>query len=151
MATTIWIDADACPQAVKQVIFKAAMRTKTQTVLVANSWMKLPPQPFLRLEVVDKGADVADQYIVDHCEINDLVITADIPLADLIVKKGVAAINPRGKIYTSQNISEALSMRNFMEDLRGSGQITGGPSSMSQNHVQAFARSFDKVLTKVLS
>ncbi|NRA66934.1 MAG: YaiI/YqxD family protein [Pseudobacteriovorax sp.] len=147
---TIWVDADACPQAVKQVIYKAAERTKTRTILVANSFMRTPPSAFISLEVVSKGADVADAYIVDHCDVNDLIITADIPLADLLVKKGCVAINPRGKVYTEQNIAEALGMRDFMDELRSSGQIQGGPPQMAAKNVQAFANSFDKLLTQKL-
>ena len=145
--TKIWIDADACPQAVKQVAFKAAERTKCECILVANSGMKIPPSKFIKLVVVSKGADVADTRIVENCSAEDLIITADIPLADLLVKKGALAINPRGKVYTESNIAEALAMRNFMDEMRGAGQVSGGPASYSSKDLQEFANSFDRVLT----
>lgn len=148
--TVIWIDADACPAAIKDVIFRAALRTGTKTVLVANSFMKTPPSKMISLVVVAKGADVADSYIVDHCCPQDLVITADIPLADLTLKKGCMAINPRGKIYSEESIKEALSLRNFMTDLRSAGQIQGGPPAFNKKDVGAFANSFDKILTAKL-
>lgn len=148
--TKIWIDADACPAAVKELVFKAAVRTKTATILVANSSMKIPSSLLISLVVVDKGADVADAYIVDHCSPQDLVITADIPLANLVVEKGAAAINPRGKVYTTDSIKEALSMRNFMDDMRSAGMISGGPPPFNQKDVQAFANGFDRLLTRKL-
>ena len=147
----IWVDADACPVAVKEVIYKAALRTETVTVLVANSFMRTPKSPLIRLEVVSKGADVADQYIVDHAESRDLAITADIPLADLLVKKGCVTINPRGKTYTKENIAESLAMRDFMDGLRSAGQVQGGPPQLDQKNVQQFANSFDRILTQKIN
>lgn len=149
--TKIWIDADACPIAVKEIVFKASARTKTEVIMVANSMMRTAKSPLVKLIVVDKGADVADAYIEEHCTPDDLIITADIPLADLIVKKGAAAINPRGRVYTEASIKEALSMRNFVEDLRSSGMVSGGPPPINQKDVQAFANGFDRVLTQTLA
>ena len=143
----IWIDADACPKAVKEIVFKASFRTKIQLVLVANSYLTIPHSDLIRLIIVDRGDDVADQYIVDHCESGDLVITADIPLAARVVEKGAVAINPRGEVYTEENIGEALAMRNFMKDLRDGGSITGGPSAFSAKDVQEFANSLNKLLS----
>lgn len=148
---TIWVDADACPAAIKEVIFKAAERTNTQVVLVANSHMKIPKTSLVRLEVVSKGADVADQYIVDYANPCDLAVTADIPLADQLVRKGLATINPRGKTYTKENIAEALAMRDFMEGMRSAGQVQGGPPQLAQKNIQSFANSFDRILTKKLA
>ena len=148
--TKIWIDADACPLAIKEVVFKAAQRTKTPATLVANSQMRIPSSEYISLVVVEKGADVADAYIVDHCSSKDLVITADIPLADLIVQKKALAINPRGKIYTADSIKEALSIRNFMDDMRSAGMVSGGPPPFNPKDVQAFANGFDRLLTKAL-
>ncbi|SMF57944.1 YaiI/YqxD family protein [Pseudobacteriovorax antillogorgiicola] len=148
--TRIWIDADACPAQVKEIVFKAMERTQTPVTMVANSQMRIPKSPLAALVVVDKGADVADAYIVENCKPIDLVITADIPLADLIVQKGAAAINPRGKVYTEASIKEALSMRNFMDDLRSTGMISGGPAPLGAKDIQAFANGFDKLLTQTL-
>ncbi len=143
----IWIDADACPKAVKETVFKASARLNLPVVLVANSYQAIPHSDLVRLIIVDRGDDVADQYIVDHVEKNDLVITADIPLAARIVEKEAVAINPRGEIYTEENIGEILSMRNFMKELRDGGSITGGPSAFSARDVQEFANSLNKLLS----
>jgi len=143
----IWIDADACPKAIKETVFKASARLNLQVVLVANSYQTIPHSDLVRLIIVDRGDDVADQYIVDHVEKNDLVITADIPLAARIVEKEAVAINPRGEIYTEENIGEILSMRNFMKELRDGGSITGGPSAFSARDVQEFANSLNKLLS----
>lgn len=148
--TKIWIDADACPLAVKEIVYKASKRTNTSVCLVANSHMRIPQSPLISFILVDKGADVADAYIEENCAVEDLVITADIPLADLIVKKGAAAINPRGKVYTDASIKEALSMRNFMEDLRSSGMVQGGPPPLGPKDIQSFANGFDRLLTQTL-
>lgn len=144
---TIWIDADACPKAIKEIIFKAGFRVKIPIILVANSYLSIPQSELIKLIIVDKGTDVADQYIVDNVSKNDLVITADIPLADLVVKKEALALNPRGEIYTEENIGEILSMRNFMKDLRDGGQVTGGPSSLGPKDIQNFANSLNKILS----
>jgi uncharacterized protein YaiI (UPF0178 family) len=142
----IWIDADACPKAVKEIVFKAAHRVSLPLFLVANSYQTIPHSDLIRLIIVDKGLDVADQYIVDHVKAYDVVITADIPLAAKIVEKGAIAINPRGEIYTEENIGEILSMRDFLKDLRDSGSITGGPAPFGPKDVQNFANSLNQLL-----
>jgi len=143
----IWIDADACPKVIKETVFKASARLNLPVVLVANSYQTIPHSDLVRLIIVDRGDDVADQYIVDHVEKNDLVVTADIPLAARIVEKEAVAINPRGEIYTEENIGEILSMRNFMKELRDGGSLTGGPAAFSARDVQEFANSLNKLLS----
>ncbi|MGZ3789388.1 MAG: YaiI/YqxD family protein [Bacteriovorax sp.] len=143
----IWIDADACPKAVKEIVFKATFRVKIPLMLVANSYLTIPHSDLIRLIIVGKGTDVADQYIVDHVEAHDLVITADIPLAAKVVEKNAIALNPRGEIYTEENIGEILSMRDFMKDLRDGGSITGGPAVFGPRDVQQFANSLNKLLS----
>jgi uncharacterized protein YaiI (UPF0178 family) len=143
---TIWIDADACPKAIKEVVFKACHRVTTPLILVANSYQAIPHSELIRLIIVDKGLDVADQYIIDHVNVHDLVITADIPLAAKVVEKGAIAINPRGEIYTEENVGEILSMRDFVKDLRDSGLVTGGPKEFGPKDVQNFANSLNKLL-----
>jgi uncharacterized protein YaiI (UPF0178 family) len=145
----IWIDADACPKVIKEVVFKISSRDQLPICLVANANMHIPASPFISLIQVDKGSDVADKYIVDHVEKDDLVITADIPLADLVVKKGAMAINPRGELYTEENISERLSMRDFMKELRDSGMQTGGPEIFSPKDKELFTNSIHRILTKL--
>lgn len=146
-AAKIWIDADACPKAVKEIAFKAAHRLSIGLMLVANSYQSIPHTDLIRLIIVDKGADVADQYIIDHVAAGELVITADIPLAAKVVEKNAIAINPRGEIYTEENIGEILSMRDFMKELRDSGSITGGPAVFGPKDVQQFANSLNKLLS----
>lgn len=146
-ATKIWIDADACPKAVKEIIFKTSARLSLPVVLVANAYQTIPHSDLVRLIIVDRGDDVADQYIVDHVENNELVVTADIPLAARVVEKNAVAINPRGEVYTEENIGEALSMRNFMKELRDGGSVTGGPSAFSARDTQEFANSLNKLLS----
>lgn len=146
----IWIDADACPKMVKEVIFKASARLKVPVCLVANSFMAVPLHPTISFVQVDQGADVADFYIAENCTSSDLVITADIPLAALIVEKEAIAINPRGEVYTEENMSERLSMRNFMQDLRDGGLDTGGPPPLGPKDKEKFANSLERILTKML-
>ncbi len=146
----IWIDADACPKMVKEVIFNVSGRMNIPVTLVANSFMQIPHSPLIDLVQVDKGADVADFYIVENSNKDDLVITADIPLAKLLVDKETTAINPRGEIYTGENINERLSMRDFMTDLRDSGMVTGGPAPLGQKDKIAFTNSLDRIITKML-
>ncbi len=146
----IWIDADACPKMVKEVIFNVSGRKNIPVTLVANSFMQIPHSPLIDLVQVDKGADVADFYIVENSNKDDLVITADIPLAKLLVDKGTTAINPRGEIYTEENINERLSMRDFMTELRDSGMVTGGPAPLGQKDKIAFTNSLDRIITKML-
>lgn len=145
--TKIWIDADACPKAVKEIAFKTSFRLKISLMLVANSYQTIPHSDLIRLITVGRGTDVADQYIIDNVAADELVITADIPLAAKIVEKMAIAINPRGEIYTEENIGEILSMRNFMKDLRDSGTITGGPSTFGPKDIQQFANSLNKLLS----
>lgn len=143
----IWIDADACPKAVKEIVFKTSFRLNIPLMLVANSYLTIPHSDLIRLIIVGKGLDVADQYIVDHVESGELVITADIPLAAKVVEKEAIAINPRGEIYTEENIGEILSMRDFMKELRDGGAITGGPSTFGPKDVEQFANSLNKLLS----
>lgn len=146
----IWIDADACPKIVKEVIFKASSRLKVDVCLVANSHLNIPLSPYISFVKVDLGADIADQYIAQNVEKIDLVITADIPLAALVVEKEATAINPRGEVYTEENIAERLSVRNFMQELRDSGMDTGGPPPLGPKDKEKFTNSFDKIMTKLL-
>lgn len=146
----IWVDADACPNAIKEIIYKASARTRTPVVLVANKWLATPRQfPLVSFIKVEQGADVADAYIVDQISAIDLVITADIPLADLVVQKGATAIDPRGDHYTPETIKERLSIRNFMQELRSSSdEIKGGPAPFNEAAKKRFADSLDRVLAK---
>ncbi len=146
----IWIDADACPKVIKEVVFKTCARTGVAVTLVANSYMAIPHSPLIRLIQVEQGADVADSYIVENLDEHDIIITADIPLAALVVDKGALAINPRGELYTEENISERLSMRDFMQDLRDSGMQTGGPAPFGPKDKESFANSLNKIITKKL-
>lgn len=142
----IWVDADACPVAIKEILFRAAERTETQVTLVANQYIQTPRSRFISSIQVLKGFDVADNEIVKRLETGDLVITADIPLAADVIEKGGFALNPRGEMYTTDNIRARLSMRDFMETLRASGVDTGGPSALSQSDRQAFANQLDRFL-----
>jgi uncharacterized protein YaiI (UPF0178 family) len=144
----IWVDADACPAVIKEILFRAAERTKTETTLVANQLMRVPPSPYLRALQVPAGFDVADNRIAQEVQPGDLVITADIPLASQVIERGGFALNPRGEFYTPDNIRQRLTMRNFMEELRGSGVDISGPSAFSQSDRQAFAAELDRFLAK---
>lgn len=144
----IWVDADACPVVIKEILFRVAERTKLPLTLVANQWLKTPPYPSIRAIQVPKGFDVADNYIVDQAVAGDLVITADIPLAAGAIEKGALALNPRGELYTRENIKQTLDMRNFMETLRNSGVETGGPPAFNQADRQNFANQLDRFLAK---
>ncbi|MDQ7059162.1 MAG: YaiI/YqxD family protein [Ghiorsea sp.] len=144
----IWVDADACPVPVKDILFRAAERAKINTILVANSMMRVPKSAYISAVQVDAGADVADQYIVDALDVGDLVITADVPLAADVIEKGGLALNPRGSMFTPDSIKSQLSMRNFMDDLRGSGVMTGGQAAFNHSDRQAFANQLDKILTQ---
>lgn len=144
----IWVDADACPKTVKEILFRAAMRTETALILVSNHALTAPPSPYISKIQVSAGFDVADNKIVQNLEANDLVITADIPLADAVVDKGGIALNPRGELYSKANIKERLSIRNLSTDLRSSGVITGGPKSLSKREIQCFANALDTVLRR---
>ena len=145
----IWVDADACPRVIKDILFRAADRTAIQLILVANQAVSVPGSKFIRSVQVSGGFDVADDYIVQHCEAGDLVITADIPLAAEIVANEGLALNPRGEMYTVENVRQRLNMRDFMDTLRGSGLATGGPPPISQRERQAFANQLDRYLAGV--
>jgi len=146
----IWVDADACPVVIKEIIFRAAERTKILTILVANHTMRIPPSKYITFIQVNAGFDVADNEIVKRLHSNDLVITSDIPLAAEVVEKGAVALNPRGELYTLSNIRQRLNMRDFMDTLRSSGIETGGAPPISQSDRQAFANNLDKFLAKAL-
>lgn len=146
----IWVDGDACPKGVKEILFRVAERTKIKIVFVANAYLHLPYIETLELMQVSAGADIADDEIVAHCEAKDLVITADIPLAARIVKKGALALDPRGMLYDFNNIGQIFGMRNFMDELRGTGIETGGPNAFGAKERQKFANELDKLLTKRL-
>lgn len=144
----IWVDADACPGVIKEILYRAAERTKTETTLVANQLLRVPLSPYLRALQVPAGFDVADNRIAQEVQPGDLVITADIPLASQVIERGGFALNPRGEFYTPDNIRQRLTMRNFMEELRGSGVDISGPSAFSQSDRQAFAAELDRFLAK---
>ncbi|MEO1880999.1 MAG: YaiI/YqxD family protein [Methylococcales bacterium] len=144
----IWIDADACPVVVKEVLFKAAVRTHVQITLIANQYIRTPPSRYIDFIQVPSGFDAADHEIIKRLNKADLVITSDIPLAAEVIEKGADALNPRGELYTTDNIRAILTMRDFMDTLRSSGINTGGPSAISQNERQAFANQLDKWLVK---
>lgn len=145
----IWVDADACPVVIKEIIYRAADRARITTTLVANKLLRVPPSPYIRAMQVEKGFDVADNRIVEILEAGDLVITADIPLAAQVIEKGGYALNPRGEFYSVHNIQERLTMRNFMEGLRSSGVDISGPSVLNQSDRQAFAAELDKLIARL--
>lgn len=142
----IWIDADSCPKAVKEIVYKVSRRLNINIVLVANSYQMTPTSNLIRLIVVDNGFDAADEHIIDQVETNDIVITADIPLAAKVLKKKAIALNPRGEIYNENNIGSILSMRNFMKELRDGGSIIGGPAVFGPKDVKQFADSLNKLV-----
>jgi len=144
----IWVDADACPGVVKEILFRAAERKELQLTLVANQHINVPRSKFIKAVQVASGFDVADNEIVARCNAGDLVITADIPLAAEVMEKGAMALNPRGELYSEQTIKQKLSMRDFMETLRSSGIQTGGPPPLNQTDRREFANQLDKVLAK---
>jgi uncharacterized protein YaiI (UPF0178 family) len=144
----IYVDADACPKVIKEVLFRAAERLQIPLTLVANKLLYCPPSKVIRAMQVPAGFDVADSKIVEMVALGDLVITADIPLAVEVIARGGYVLNPRGEFYTKDSIQERLTMRNFMENLRGSGVETGGPPTFSQRDCQAFANQLDKFLAK---
>ncbi len=144
----IWVDADACPVVVKEILFRAATRTGVQVTLVANQMIEVPRAPNIRAIQVAQGFDVADNEIVRLLDAGDLVITGDIPLAAEVIEKGGMALNPRGEMYSASDIKARLSMRDFMETMRASGVNTGGPPPLNQADRMAFANHLDKLLTK---
>lgn len=145
----IWVDADACPGVVREIIVRAANRTRVEAVFVANQQVRLPPGPFTRSMQVPGGFDVADQAIVDAAEPGDLVVTADIPLAADAIAKGAEAVNPRGEPYSPDTIRQKLNLRDFMDTMRSSGVQSGGPPSYGQKERQAFANVLDRYLARV--
>ena len=144
----IWVDADACPGVIKDILYRAAERVQVALVLVANKPLRTPASPYIKTIQVAAGFDVADKRIAQDLEPGDLVITADIPLAAEVIEKRGHAINPRGEIYTSENIRERLAMRNFMSELRNGGVSTGGPPALNHTDRQAFANQLDRFLTR---
>jgi uncharacterized protein YaiI (UPF0178 family) len=147
-AMKIWVDADACPGVIKEILFRVADRLEIEVTLVANKLLRVPPSRFIKAIQVPAGFDVADNEIVRLTETGDLVVTADIPLASDVLKKSAYALNPRGEFYTNDNIQQFLSMRSFMDELRSSGVDTGGPAPFSQADRQTFANQLDRHLTR---
>jgi len=149
MATTIWIDGDGCPGDVKDIVFRASARLQIPVCLVANAQVWTPPSPLVSSVCVAQGADAADNYIAQSASADDIVITADIPLAAAVVEKGAVAIDPRGDLYTEDNVRERLSMRDFMQTLRGGGVVVGGPHPLASADKQRFAATLDRLLTQI--
>ena len=146
----IWVDADACPVVIKEILFRAAERAQVHVTLVANQPVRVPPSRYVRMIQVGSGFDVADNEIVARLEPGDLVVTADIPLAAEVIEKGGHALNPRGEMYTADTIRSRLDVRDFMETLRASGVDTGGPAALNQRDRQAFANQLDRFLQQHL-
>ncbi len=144
----IWVDADACPAVIKEILYRAADRAQLPLTLIANQMLRVPPSPWIRALQVPAGFDVADQRIVEEAVKGDLVITADIPLAALVVAKGAWVLDPRGELLDAGNIQERLTLRNFMESLRSGGVDTGGPATFSAADRQAFANRLDSLLAR---
>lgn len=145
----ILVDADACPAVIKDILFRAAKRVEVETILLANHFMSVPPSPWIKFVQVQPGFDIADDEIVKKVAAGDLVITADIPLANDVLEAGGKVLSPRGEVYTLSNIKARLTMSDFMESLRSSGVQTGGPAAMSQADRRAFANELDKYLAKL--
>ncbi len=144
----IWVDADACPNVIKEILFRVANRVGVSVTLVANHHVRVPPSPHIRSLQVESGFDVADDFIVQQVEAGDLVITADIPLADEVITKDGYALNPRGELYTKETIKQRLQMRDFMDTMRSSGVQTGGPPPLNQSDRQNFANKLDSFVAK---
>ena len=145
----IWVDADACPTVIKDILYRAAERKQLPLILVANQPLRVPPSKWIRTMQVSSGFDVADNEIADRCEPGDLVITADIPLAADVIKKDGLALSPRGELLTKSNIGSRLNMRDFMDTMRSSGEHTGGPPPLHQRDRMQFANELDKILARV--
>jgi len=144
----IWVDADACPNVIKEILFRVAERARIMVTLLANQPVAVPRQQYVRAVQVSQGFDVADNEIVLRCEPGDLVITADIPLAAEVIAKGGTALNPRGELYTKENVKARLNMRDFMDTMRSSGIHTGGPPALNQRDRQAFANALDRFIAR---
>lgn len=145
---TLWIDADACPKVVKDIVFRASQRLQLEVVLVANHYQSTPPGTRIRAIQVESGFDVADNFIVQETQPGDIVVTADIPLAAELVAKKVHALNPRGELYSKENIGARLNMRDFLETMRGSGIQSGGPAPLSASDRMKFGNALDKLLAE---
>ena len=145
----IWVDADACPRVIKDILYRAAQRVEVPLVLVANQPLQVPPSNLISTRQVAGGFDVADDYIVGQIEEGDIVVTADIPLAAEVVEKGALAINPRGELYNRNNIRQRLAMRDMMEEMRSSGAVSGGPPPLNQQDRQAFANQLDRLIVRL--
>ncbi|WP_440053085.1 YaiI/YqxD family protein [Pseudoalteromonas sp. T1lg65] len=148
MSKQIWVDADACPVVIKEMLFRAAVRSSTTVTLVANQYMKTPPSPFIKKLQVSSGFDIADNEIVKRVNEGDLVITSDIPLADEVIEKGCVALSSRGELFTKENIKSRLNIRDFMDTMRASGVQTSGPPPLSQSDKQQFANQLDSWITR---
>ncbi len=144
----IWVDADACPAVIKDILYRAADRVQVPLTLIANKLLRVPPSPWIRALQVPSGFDVADQRIAQEANAGDLVITADVPLAALVIEKGARVLDPHGDLLDAGNIQARLTLRNFMEGLRGSGVDTGGPAAFSHADRKAFANQLDRLLAK---
>lgn len=144
----IWIDGDACPKAIKEIVFRAAMKRQVPLLLVANQFIPIPASNWIKRIIVESGFDKADLYIVEHVVEKDLVITSDIILADLVVAKKAIALNPKGMLYTAENIKHILAMRNLNESLRSSGMISGGGSQLNPKEIQEFSNHLDRLITQ---
>lgn len=147
----IWIDGDACPKAIKEILFRAAIRCKIPLIIVSNHFFSIPASPYIQRIIVNAGFDVADQHIVTQIQARDLVITADIVLADLIIAKQAMVLNPRGELYSANNIKQILAMRNLNESLRNNGLISGGHGKLGPKEVQNFSNHLDKILSQASS
>jgi len=144
----IWVDADACPNPIKEILFRASKRCNIQLTLVANHQLNIPPSPLIKFQRVESGFDVADNYIAQRVNPGDIVVTQDIPLAAEVIEKETEVISPRGEHYTKANIRQRLAMRNLMEELRTIGEVSGGPATMSNSDRQQFANVLDRLLAK---
>lgn len=145
----LWIDGDACPKQVKQILFRAASKRKVSLWIVANHFVNIPPSPFIKRVIVESGFDGADKYIVDRVVKNDLVITSDILLAELVLEKGGCALSPRGLLYSDNNIKQMVAMRNMNESLRGAGLIQGGLNPLHQKEILLFSNHLDTLITRL--
>lgn len=144
----IWVDGDACPAEIKELLFRAAVRVKMPLTVVANQPLRIPKSEFISLLTVPSGLNIADKQIVDLLDAGDLVVTADIPLAAHVVQKGGVALDPRGRLFTEENIGERITMRNLLDELRGNDLVTGGPAPFGTKDKQAFANQLDRILAK---
>lgn len=145
---TIWIDGDACPKVIKEIICRAAVRARINTYFISNHWVALPPSPFIKRYLVQQGFDKADSYIIEQLQPEDLVITADIPLAHAIIQAQASALSPRGELFTKENIKQILALRNFHEELRSCQLLSGGHTSLSTKEMHLFASHLDKWIAK---